>query len=1161
LAGCHYKIKTGDRLSGTITKTSLLRNRLEAGDNGFMSSPILSDYLGEIARIRATRAGTGEISYYGALTGALNAAGERLKPRVFCVPNLRNRAGSGFPDMGLFVVARGHAPEEWPDSLPPERGVVEVDDIPADLSVKLGSEQVSRYLGAYGLVLVTNYRDFVLVGRDATGRPERREVFSFGCDSADAFFTLARGQRRPPALAARFAEFLERVLLHQAPLARPEDVAFFLASYARDALARVDEQASLPAFAELRNALQEALGLQFEGPKGEHLFRSTLVQTLFYGLFSAWVEVAQTGQANFEWRAAGWNLHVPFVDTLFQRIATPQSLKPLGLEEPLSWAAAALNRVDRAAFFARFEEADAVRYFYEPFLAAFDPDLRKEMGVWYTPREIVRYMVERVDQVLRSELGLADGLADPSVWVLDPCCGTGAYLVEVLTRIARTLKEKGEDALTADDLKQAAMSRVAGFEIMPAPYVIAHWQVGHALRAAGVPLGPDERAAVYLTNALTGWAAPKEGAAPGAAQTGIRFTYPPLADERDEATKVKQGRPILVVLGNPPYNAFAGTAPAEESGLVNPYKEGLQREWGIRKFNLDDLYVRFFRIAERRIAEGTGRGVVCFITNHSWLTYPSFVVMRRRLLSEFNRIWIDNLNGSKFETGKVAPDGSPDPSVFSTDANREGIQVGSAVSLFVKRDGVTGSQVLHRDFWGAGKREALLGSIDAIDFDAAYMHTNLTAANRYSLRPGVVATDYQSWPTLAEFSGLEPFSGALEMRRGALLSLDRADLAKRMRRYFDPKTSIAELKDAGLGPVEDMARFDAADARRRLLLEESFSDGALRQIALYPFEVRWAYHTTVRPIWNEPRPELTARVFPGNGFIVTRVRSRRPEEGLPLFFTPLLAGYHLLDPNSHPLPILAGPDKANLSPVARDWLTALGLPDPDANRDIAALPWHHALAIGYAPAWLAENSDGIRQDWPRVPLPDNADLLRASAALGARLAALLDPDMPVPGVTAGAIAPTLQTIAVPAKQGGGAMTEADRAMTAGWGHAGKGGAVMPGRGRVVARAYDPSESASQAEATLLGASTNDIYLNADAFWRNIPETVWDFTIGGYQVLKKWLSYREQPLLGRVLSSTEVRYVSNVARRLAALRLMAPELDANYRACAAAHYPFPDGRPD
>ena len=125
---------------------------------------------------------------------------------MFCVLNLRNR-GAGFPDMGLFVVARGHVPEDWPQVLPPERGVVEVDDIPADLSVKLGSAQVLRYLVAYGLVLVTNFRDFVLLGRDPRGQPERRESFSFGCEDAAALFALARSPRRPAGLAARFASF------------------------------------------------------------------------------------------------------------------------------------------------------------------------------------------------------------------------------------------------------------------------------------------------------------------------------------------------------------------------------------------------------------------------------------------------------------------------------------------------------------------------------------------------------------------------------------------------------------------------------------------------------------------------------------------------------------------------------------------------------------------------------------------------------------------------------------------------------------------------------------------------------------------------------------------------------------------------------------------
>lgn len=713
----------------------------------------------------------------------------------------------------------------------------------------------------------------------------------------------------------------------------------------------------------------------------------------------------------------------------------------------------------------------------------------------------------------------------------------------------------------AEDLKQAAMTRIAGFEIMPAPYVIAHWQVGHALRAAGAPLGPDDRAAVYLTNALTGWAAPSESGVANAAQSGIRFTYPPLADERDEAARVKQRRPILVVVGNPPYNAFAGTSPAEEAGLVEPYKEGLQRDWGIRKFNLDDLYVRFFRIAERRIAEGTGQGVVCFISNHSWLSYPSFVVMRQRLVAEFDRIWIDNLNGSKFETGKVAPDGSPDPSVFSTDFNREGIQVGTAVALLVKRDRAADRQVLHRNIWGVAKREALVTSLTAVDFDANYACTAPTTANRFSLRPGAVALDYASWPTLPKLAAIAPLNGLMEKRGGALLDHDRAVLEQRMRTYFASARNWEDVREEIGGLARDAARFDAKATRTRIVRSVAFSTANVLEYFHRPFDPCWAYVTGERPIWNEPRPELLRTLPMAGGFLASRPAGVASPEGIPLTWTHRLGDNDALRGHAYYTPVFSrsnGGFSANLSAAVRGWLAAIGLPDPDTDRNVAALPWHHALAIGYAPAWLEENSDGIRQDWPRVPLPDTADLLSASAALGARVAALLDPDTPVPGVTSGAIQPVIQTIAVPTKRGGGAMTEADRTLTAGWGHSGKGGAVMPGRGRIVTRDYAADEAPAQAEAALLGTHTQDVFLSTDGYWRNIPEAVWSFTIGGYQVMKKFLSYREQPLLGRALSPTEIRYVRDMARRLAALRLMAPELDANYRACAAAHRPLDGG---
>ena len=225
------------------------------------------------------------------------------------------------------------------------------------------------------------------------------------------------GSARPriPARTAQqkgpqFIEFIKRACLHTAPLTNPKDVAWFLASYARDALFRVERQKQLPALQTVRTALEDALGMKFTDEKGEHFFRSTLVQTLFYGVFSAWVRWHKDNpgpKAKFDWRTAEWSLHVPFIRTLYEEVAKPSRLGPLGLVEVLDWSAGVLNRVDRGEFFRRFEDEHAVQYFYEPFLEAYDPELRKELGVWYTPPEIVKYQVARVDTVSARRTGLA----------------------------------------------------------------------------------------------------------------------------------------------------------------------------------------------------------------------------------------------------------------------------------------------------------------------------------------------------------------------------------------------------------------------------------------------------------------------------------------------------------------------------------------------------------------------------------------------------------------------------------------------------------------------------------------------------------------------------------------------------------------------------------
>jgi hypothetical protein len=378
----------------------------------------LETYLRELRDIRSSGAAVKETSYYGPLAALFNEIGKTLKPKVRCLITLKNR-GAGLPDGGLFTseqFQRATEAEPLPGQIP-ARGAIEVKGTNEDVWNIAAGEQVARYLKRYRQVLVTNYRDFILVGHDAAEQPVILETYRLA-DGESAFWAAAVN---PVKMAAahheRFTSYLKRVMLHAAPLAAPEDVAWFLASYARDAKARI-EDADLPALTAIREALEEALGLTFEGKKGEHFFRSTLVQTLFYGVFSAWVLWSRRHPptdraARFDWRTAAYYLRVPILRKLFHEAADPGQLDALTLSEVLDWAAAALNRVDRAAFFARFREGQAVQYFYEPFLEAFDPLLRKELGVWYTPTEIVQYMVARVDTVLREELHIVDGLADP----------------------------------------------------------------------------------------------------------------------------------------------------------------------------------------------------------------------------------------------------------------------------------------------------------------------------------------------------------------------------------------------------------------------------------------------------------------------------------------------------------------------------------------------------------------------------------------------------------------------------------------------------------------------------------------------------------------------------------------------------------------------------
>ena len=975
--------------------------------------------------------------------------------------------------------------------------------------------------------------------------PTKLETFRLAQSAEEFESRLEKPRAFASKVGAGLGEYLSRALSHRATLVEPKDLAWLLASYARDGLARVKAAGDAPSLAAVRSALEEALGVRFEGDKGVAFFRSTLVQTLFYGVFSAWVLWAKQTPppiGPFNWHDSVWHLRAPVLRALFQQLSDPGRLQPLGLVEVLDWTAAALDRVDRSAFFDRFNEGEAVPYFYEPFLQAFDPALRKQLGVWYTPIEVVRYMVARVDRALKDDLGIADGLAAENVYILDPCCGTGAYLAEVLRRIADNLKERGFGALTGARVKQAATERVFGFEIMPAPFVVSHLQVGLTMQALDAPLSEDgtERAGVFLTNALTGWEPRVQKPLP----------FPELEEERERADKVKQDTPILVILGNPPYNGFAGMAVEEERELSTAYRTTKR----VRKpegHGLNDLYVRFFRMAERRIAEKAGRGVVCFISNYSWLDGLSFSGMRERYLEAFDIVRIDCLNGDKYKTGKSTPDGDPDPSIFSTPEVPVGIQVGTAITTLVRKaDHAPADNIGFRHLWGQTKREKLTASAET-EPEFIYDRVEPSLPLGLPFARMVVSDGWHRWPSLTELFPAS-FPGVKTSRDAFLVDTDLGSLKVRVTDYFNPVLTDEDITRRYPAVMDAAWDFVPTQVRNTLLSRGGPEDAGFIPYTYRPFDSRWLYWEAETKLLDARRAEYKSHIFEGNLWLVTPQRQRR--EWSPPLKTSLLGDINQMDGSAAYIPAwlrVGGMDlegdrdrhRPNLSLAAQSYLERLGSGVEDL--------FYHVLTVLHDPAYREVNSGALRMEWPRISLPGwpdgkedgAANKLAASSARGRELAALLDSDTPVPGVTEGTLRPEIASIAVPSTADGGNMAGDDFALTVGWGHFGQGEAVMPGQGRVIERPHTSDERTALGNAArTLGDVTFDICLNDRAYWRNVPEAVWNYKLGGYQVLKKWLSYRERKVLGRNLKPDEVQHFTDTARRIAAiLTLMAQPL--------------------
>ena len=1167
----------------------------------------------EVVRL-ASSPTTAEETYYAPIRSLWIAILAHLNlPFEVRINTKERRVGGGLdrPDIAFY--------ESVGDYLVVPAEVKLPDSEIGDLVISVGrNDQVGRYLAASRVLIVTNVRSVSLVtvlpGHSQPGAvpPSARSILQTVHLWSSAT-SMRNGHPISAENAQHFLELVETAVTQFAPVAEPESLARIFARQAR--LAKQDLPSEFShAVRPLLEDFGKALGITFGGDEGEEFFRSSLVQTAFYGLFSGWVLWhAEGAQGVFEWSKVPSYLKIPFLGNLFFEFQHPTRLKELKLAKHLDTATATLARVDRKHFFNRFSIPDiedevlregaaltsaAITYFYEPFLAAFDPDLRKELGVWYTPWEIVRYQVRRVDRLLRQELGCPRGFADESVVVLDPACGTGAYLVEILRCIAWQLREEGQDALMPAMLLEAFTTRIFGFEILMAPFVVALLQLYLVLTKLGADLDAvfaqtagvgGGRLGVMLTNSLTGWST----------EQALQLVFPELQAERDAAQNVKQHAKVIVIMGNPPYDRFSSAAVAEEAGLVDAYvgitrnskgkqvgKTKLFERWGVKKHLLNDLYIRFFRLAEQRIGERADFGVVSFISNSWFYVGRSHPIMRESLLRNFDSIWIDNLHGNRIASERT-PWGDSCETIFNVEGGGPGIKVGTAITTLVKKRGAGDrlATVSHRDFWGRAqlKRTALLEALDMDEWlptkvnEAAgrpagprvYRALQVGPTNRWRLIGGDAPAGYEDWASLADLFP-KSYMGVHTGKDGAVTALDQANLESRFEAYFSPKLSDAKIEEICPELMQPANEFEDPSAFRQALQEDEEARRPATHVKRYmyrPLDGRVIWYDTKRRRLDALKgqaqgwsgnliqrfgEEFKADIAFDNLFLCAVEEPRRVSESLPLISNGLV-DLHLHDRGTRVIPawVMVPGEEATLHSEGRPARLASNLSqkawhalssawslsgDKDGQHGLQLVRdlFYYGLAILHSPQYQADNRAGLEQDWARLPITKSRQSFEKVVANGRNMALLLDPWSSAQRFLKSVLGEAVKDLAKTCGEGNLRVAASDLLVKYSY--------YAAGKGRWEQRGIEVGESAD----ARWGSTTGDLYLNNKVYLKNVPARVWKYELGGYPVIKKWLGYRQANRRGNApLLLAELRSLQERVHRVAAILCLHTTLDTGY----------------
>ncbi len=912
------------------------RSAAETPDNQPMT--YLRDYARAIAGVAETDDAT-EHSYRTPIQKMLEAAAAECGADVDILQKPGAVKNAGAPDFRVSDKSGGII------------GYVECKPPGANLQKLTTRAQLEKYRTLSGNILLTDcwrwllFRDGKKIG-DATlsERPDKK--------TQDEFSDLLRTFIAADAEKIGDAKRLAAVLARRCALLRAG-----LENHAGDA----------SHLHGLWTAFRAALNSELEFSD----FADALAQTVVYSLLMAKLK-APAGEKLDLYNI---NRHIPGNFAVIRDITTfLQHLREAEYGD-IGWAVddvlATINGMDAAAVVESmaygkngkgFSDADdPYIHFYEDFLAAYDAGQRKKRGVYYTPPPVVKFIVRAVDDVLRRDFGMNDGLAAPrQVTVLDFAAGTGTFLLEMMRAVLTDKPLAHRHMLTHGHI----LENFYGFELTMAPYVIAHLKLSQFLADHGAPLEEDERINVLLTNTLE--YRDEQAKLP---------LMPNLAEEVNRAQDVKD-TPVLVVTGNPPYSGHSQNKGEWIAGLIEDYREVDGKPLGERnpKGLLDD-YVKFIRFAQWKM-EQVERGIVAVITNHGFLENPTFRGMRQSLLNAFDALYFLDLHGNA-KKKETAPGGGKDENVFL-------IEQGVAVSILVKNPAVKHKGVFHADVYGVRDHKY-----------AFCLKSNIESINWKPLSPATPFYSFVPRRTMPakyrkSFSVKDIFSssvvGMATSRDHFAFAFAPGDIEARINNLIDADLSTEELREKY--NLRDTRDWSLDDARRQLRESHSF-DEFLVPCSYRPFDARWCYYG--KETMDTPRPGVMRHMLAGEnvGLCVSK-RQEIGGEWRHVFAADKIVQNHtatakeathlfplyLYDPNLHP------PRRENLAPEFRHWI--------DDRYGTAHSPeaiLHCIYAVLHSPGYRKRYADFLRTDFPRIPFPAENAEFRRLAAVGKNLMA------------------------------------------------------------------------------------------------------------------------------------------------------------------------------